>query len=127
EAGERLRLLDERDEDALALTVGGLRERVGLRDLEDEETIGAWLAHLPDRADAALTEPLDELVALDDRRLLLLRDRRRGRRAAHRPARRGLDERRGDRAERGEPHVEHRELARADRPGDERGHPRRVL
>ena len=43
--------------------------------------------------------------------------------AAHRV----LEERRRDRPERREPHVEHRQLARADRAGDERRHARRVL
>jgi hypothetical protein len=58
EPGERAGLFDERREDALALGVAGLRERVGLGDLQHEKPVGAGLADLPHGADAALAEGL---------------------------------------------------------------------
>ncbi len=78
-------------------------------------------------ADAALAQGLDQLVALDDLGLLLLGlgGRRRGACGWRLDGR--LEQRRGDGPERGEPDVEHRQLAGADGAGDEGGDARRVL
>src|SRR5690606_2102677 len=94
---------------------------------EDEEAVGAGLADEPDGAHAALAERLDQLVALDRLRGLSLRDGWRRRRPPHRAAHGGLDERRGDGAEGGEPYVEHRELALTDGARDEGRDARGVL
>src|SRR5213076_67795 len=92
EPGERLRLFHERREDPLPLDVVRVLERLRLRDLEDEEAIGARLPYEPHRSDAALSERLDQLVTLDELRLLLLRLRRRRRRAPDRALDRALEE-----------------------------------
>ncbi len=127
EPRERLGLLDERGEDPLALGVARPGERVGLGDLEHEHALRTRLANEPHAADAALAERLEQLVALDDLGLLLLRRGRRRRRALHRATHAALDERARHRAERGEPHLEHRELPLPDRARDEGGHAGRVL
>ncbi len=74
---ERVRLFDERLENAGPLGFARVDERLGLGDLEHEVAIGPRLSHEPDAPDASLAERSNELVALDELRVVLLRPRRR--------------------------------------------------
>ena len=126
EAGEGVGLLDERGEDAFALDVGGVGQGVGLGILSTKSR--SLPGFLTSHTEPTPPSPsgLHELVALDELGLLLPRAGRRRRRAADGAPDRRLEQGRGHGPERREPHVEHRQLARAHGAGDQRGDARRV-
>ncbi len=123
----RPRFLHERSQNSLAFAVGCVGQRFRLGDLEHEQSVRAGFAHQPDRADAAFAQGLHQLVAVNDLRFLFLGFWRRRRRTADGRAHRAFEQRRGDRAERGEPDVQERQFTHANGARHERCDALRVL